>query len=95
MALKGKEELASVQLLPALASEDTVSLVVHTVCFYHWHLRGVKASGLRAVSQGRTGSHLRCSFSVHICLLLLGGPLRPAGESLGDQGFPYYPKTLP
>lgn len=28
-------------------------------------------------------------------LLLPGGPLRSAGESVGDQGFSYYPKTLP
>lgn len=50
---------------------------------------------VRAVSQGRTDSCTRRSFPVHICLLLPGGPLRSAGESMGDQGFSYYPKTLP
>lgn len=54
MALEGKEELTPSQLLPPLASDGVVSLVVRTVCFCHWHLRGLKTSGVKAiVSQER------------------------------------------
>ena len=55
MALEGKEEVTPSQLLPPLASEGVGGLVVCTVCFFCWHLRGVKASGVNAVvSQERT-----------------------------------------
>lgn len=51
--------------------------------------------GLRSESRSKSGKDTRCSFSIRVCLLLPGGPLRPAGESLGDQGFSYHPKTVP
>ena len=54
-----------------------------------------RGEDLRGESRSKSGKDTRCSFSIHICLLLPGGSLCPAGESLGDQGFSYHPKTVP
>lgn len=91
MALEGKEEpTPSLQLLPPLASGGVVSLMV-CVVFLLLAFEGVKTSGVKTVvSPERTQgvpSPLAFVFSFQ------GGPLRPAGESLGAE-FSYHPKTV-